>query len=380
MVTKFIKSKLKYIYKVVAVAVLAIGFVALSSFGNAQEAYADPVAAEATNYAQNLVGSINSISAPQRVGTMGVTITGSLPNITMQAGFQDQINALNARFMTQFDDFLDTNRTRASSLDYSFETFISGDAFTTGQYVSVVITMRAVGVNTTEVAATTVIDAQTLEVISLSDINPNALRLISSNLVTRAQNQPRLHNSNFVGINSTHPFYLEGNNIVIPFASGVFTVAHRDLRTVNFPMAAFHDVIISHDHIMTLPPEQYNAVLLNLRYAAYRLGYTHQWNSLTQTMNILHGGDLVSSVTVGENLYWYRDLETARALELAPRLYPGTMSRLTVPVSFFRDIMGMATTIIPDGVMISIFNPSLIQASDQDQGIANSSGQTILSE
>ncbi|MCL2752937.1 MAG: hypothetical protein FWE44_02170 [Defluviitaleaceae bacterium] len=377
------KSKTLNIRKSVIVAGLAAVFAVSAVIAQPVFANNAAVSEQTTDYAQNLVDGISSQLVPQRVGAMGVTITGRLPRIAMQQGFEEQIRILNTRFLTQFDDFLDAHRTRASRLEYSFEVSVSGEAFDEiGQFVSVIITMRAVGANTTEAAATTVINAQTFEAVSLSDIHPNALQLISNRLVESAQAQPRLHNSNFNGINSNHPFYLENDSIVIPFASGAFTIAHRNVRTVTFPMAAFQHELIPLNHIMTLPPEQYNVVLVNLARGLRDFGYTTTLPSpATQTVNILQNGMLISSVTLGENSYFYRDAEAARSLELAPRLHPEIANRVMVPMSFFRDIMGMATTVTPQGVLISVFNQALIPTDGQNQNeIGLTDGQTTLSE
>jgi len=371
---RFLKTKISIIYRAVVAVVLAAVFAMSTPF--VSSAFANEAEQISfASYQQDFIRRIDRRALPTRAGTAGLAMVGELPRIS---GTGAAVEALNARFIAQFDEFLQAHRARATRLEFTYEIFIAGP-LAHERYVSVVIYMTAIGANTTRSVATTVIDVTDLSIITLNDFEANVLRLISNSLVATAQANPRLHNSNFNGINNSHPFYFDGNNIEIPFASGAFTVAHREVTTPRtFPIAAFAHHTIAPNRFIALPQEQYSTIMVNLSYAINRFdGYTAAWSASTQTVNIWRGGSIVSSVTVGVNSYFYGNPDNARTLELAPILADGSTSRVMVPLSFFREIMGMATTVTSEGIIISRFDTRLIPSEQENVVTGNT---TITAE
>lgn len=288
-------------------------------------------------------------SPPERVGNMDLTIGGKIPQANILRRGTQAANlrpldaprnlALNNRFMSQYDDFIRAHRARAST--FTFETNI----YTSGRFVSVVMTMEAEGAGITRAAATTVIDAVTLNVITLTDFNPNALHIVNSHLQYHISLNPRAFVSNFTGIDNTHPFYLEDNVLRIPFGSGAWRVGDREIRPVPVPLAHVQDVIVDSSLFRVLPAEQYNTIMVRLSDVALMFGYAAQWDALTQTVDVRRNDVSVSTVVVGRNSYFYRGSE-ARELELAPEI---VRNRVYVPLSFFREILGIATIVVAPG-------------------------------
>ncbi|MCL2574827.1 MAG: copper amine oxidase N-terminal domain-containing protein [Defluviitaleaceae bacterium] len=312
---------------------------------------------------RDLRGRITTRNIPLRAGTVGITFTGHLPHISVpRVGFAQQTAALNERFITQFDDFLNTHRTRATAIDVSMETFVSHCE----QYLSVVTTMRAIGVNTVETAATTVINVSTLEIMQLNEIIPGGVRLVRNELNSRISLNPRLFATNITFTN-TSPFYLDGDILIVPHTSGTFMLAHRTVFPSSFPRDGFEFRTLTPNHFITLPPEQYNVVMVQITPAIDEFaGYTTSWDGATNTLTIMRNGNVVSTLTTGVNSYFYGDADDVRTLELAPRLDGGSPQRLLVPISFLRDVLGMSTTTTPDGIIISNFTTPFGNANEQE--------------
>jgi len=85
-----------------------------------------------------------------------------------------------------------------------------------------------------------------------------------------------------------------------------------------------------------------------------RFGYTVDWDNDTRTAHVLADGVTVSSVTIDENSYRYRN-GRPRELEVAPMIHNGLTY---VPLSFFSEVVGIPATVTPEGIVISryIFN------------------------
>jgi hypothetical protein len=222
--------------------------------------------------------------------------------------------------------------------------------------------MEAVGAGITRAVATTVIDAVTMEIITLTDFNPNALTIVNNRLQHLISINPRIFISNFNGISNGHPFYLQDGVLLISFGSGEWLVGDRGIRNVPLSLAQIQNVTVSSDMFHVLPAERYDTIMVRLSDVAPSFGYTiSPWNAVTRTVEISRNDVLVSSVTVGRNLYSYSDSEP-RALELAPEII---RSRVYVPLSYFREILGIATHVVdpgtPDGyIFMSRFEASSV--------------------
>ena len=173
-----------------------------------------PVALSAANptpIATRIFDGIGTKDAPQSPATSGMNITGEIP--TAQTGSAQLDAELKERWTSQRNAFIQNHMAGALSMNSGVERFVSG------QYVSVAFTKEAVSLSTTAAISTTVIDTITSNIITLPDFNVNMLQLINNYINSQITARPHSF-SNFSGIDANHPFYLDGDRLVIPFGSG----------------------------------------------------------------------------------------------------------------------------------------------------------------
>ncbi|MDR2167964.1 MAG: copper amine oxidase N-terminal domain-containing protein [Clostridiales bacterium] len=334
---KCLKFKNSKIYKSVATTSLAV-VLALSGLVTGElRAYAQD-ATFATVAATRIADQIGTRAATPRRGAPDMTITGEIPNASLTVLGAAALNIeLNDRFVAQRDEFIQIHRARTPDLHFETETIAAG------RYVSVIVNMEARGVNITRAVATTVINAETLEIISITDFNPNALQIVNGRLENKIALNPRLFIANFAGIDNNHPFYLDEDGLVVPFASGTLRISQREIENITFAFEDIQNEIIENEVFFALTAAQYSTIMVRLSDVVARFGFETEALTAPIRMNISRGGEAVTTVTVGRNAY-IRDGET-RQLETGPRLRRGEMY---VPLTFFREILGLATTVIPD--------------------------------
>lgn len=307
---KFIKNICK------TAAVMGIGLVMAVSAMQTTFASADTFA-----------GGIISRNAPQRRGAIGLTITGQLPRAA--TGNRDLDEMLNNRFTAQFNAFVDEHMGRAATITFAKDVIVSDD------FVSVIIDMAAISATTTNARATTVINTETMEIINISDYNLNALPLINGNLHNLISASPRLFVTNFTAIDNYHPFYFDGDLLVIPFASGEFSLADRGIFTKTFTRTNIRNEIVESDLFTVLGEEQYGTIMVRIAPVADLFGFEYTWDADVHA-HTLTKGDFVVMLAVGENTH---------GLELAPMIINGSVH---VPLSFFREVLGIVTTVLSD--------------------------------
>ncbi|MDR2183615.1 MAG: copper amine oxidase N-terminal domain-containing protein [Clostridiales bacterium] len=297
-------------------------------------------AAAPTSSATAILAGLDTQDAPQRPATIGLRITGQIP--TANTGNSRLDNELRERWDAQKNAFVQNHMAGALSIDSDVEYFISG------RYVSVVFTKVASSVSTTAAVSTTVIDASSASIITLPDFNTNIVQLINNRINKEVAARP--HNfSNFSGIDSSHPFYLDGDRLVIPFGSAELIPTERGIHDISFSISNIEEETFSSNHFRVLGPNQYNTIMVRVADVMQRFGYDIEWDNDTRTVEVLMDGRLVSTLAIGENSYQYRG-GRARELEVAPMLF----SNLTyVPLSFFNEVVGMPATVNPDGVIVS---------------------------
>jgi len=293
--------------------------------------------------ADALALQVRNRPAPQRRGDL--IIAGEIPRVVGNA-------ELTLHFTAQFDEFVGAHRARALSVHFS--TYV----FTSDRFVSVVVNMEARGANSTQAVATTVIDAETMEIMTLTDFNPNALQLINNEIQRVAQNNPRNFVSVFSGVDDSHPFYLDGDMVRLPFASGTLFAASRGVQRMSFHISAIQNETIDSSMFDVLPADRYRTVMVDLAAVLGMFGFTAEFNEEDGEVNVYRARVHITTITIGENSYFYRDADDARSLEHAPRLENGVVQ---VPLSFFREILGIATTSFPpDYILMSRYDTSVV--------------------
>ncbi|MCL2377339.1 MAG: copper amine oxidase N-terminal domain-containing protein [Defluviitaleaceae bacterium] len=301
-------------------------------------------AAQPTSAAATLAEGIGSKDAPQRPTVIGLEITGQVPYA--QTG-SDRLNEeLNERFTAQRNAFEQDHLTSALSIHFD-------DArYTSGNFASVVFTKEATSASITSAISTTVIDARTNRVVTLSDYNVNITQVINGYINNKISANPRGFVTNFTGIDANHPFYLDDDHLVIPFGSSELVPDERNVHYVQLSISNIQDETIGSSFFETLPPSQYNTIMVRLTEVVSRFGYEYEWIGETRTVNIMIDGDIVSYVTLDENSYHYRD-RTPRELELAPMAFN---DRAYVPLSFFSELMGIPATVTTSGIVMTRYH------------------------
>ena len=301
-------------------------------------------AAPPTSAAISLAEAIGTKDAPQRLTIPGLEITGQIPHAQMVSIRLEE--ELNERFTAQRNAFEQNHLASALSIHFDSRNYISDN------FVSVVFTKEAISASLTSAISTTVIDAGTRRIISLPDYHVNILQLINGYINNKISANPRGFVADFNGIDANHPFYLDYDRLVIPFGSAELIPDNRNIHKIELSISNIQHQTFDSSYFQTLPPHQYNTVMIRLTDVITAFGYDFDWIYETRTVNIFMGGSLVSYVTFDENSYHYRH-HPARELEIAPMAFNG---RTYVPLSFFSEIMGIPTTITPSGIVMSRYH------------------------
>jgi len=335
----------KYITKGAVVAGLVFAISTVSLFSHNFQASTN-VTATTPSRAEVVALQIGTREAAPRRGVAGLNITGEIPYANLvglnSADFNDE---LNERFIEQRDDFVQAHRARTPNLEFDTTIHVFGD------YVSVVIEMTARGVTITRNAATTVINTATMQIVPMTDFNPNMLQLANSRFELMILAAPRSYVATFDGIDLTHPFYLSESSLNIPFASATFLAGTRSIVNVNFSFNDIQNEIVEDIFFHNIMVNQYSVTMVQVAEIAERFGFAV---SRTGNSFSLRRDGVVVSFAVGVNSYVIDG--AARPLEVAPRLQAG---EAYVPLSFFREILGFATTVISENeILISEWRTS----------------------
>ena len=297
--------------------------------------------------AEALIDAIGRRRAPRRPGAMGLRVTGEIPDgrFVEDRGLRA---ALTNRFAAQASAFSQQHQASALEIDHSVEFFVSQSGDGADQYVSVVLTMEATSVTVTRAVATTVINVNTNSIVTLDEYNINARRLINTHIRAKITANPRGFVSNFNGIDAGHPFYLDGDRLVIPFGSAEIIPAERAIHEIELSLEGIRELRLADGFFFQLPAEQYKTIMVRLRTVLEYFDYGINLDEDTGETIITAGEREVSRLQVGDNAFFYRR-SAVRELESAPVL----RNNLTyVPLSFFDEIMGMATTVnLEDGII-----------------------------
>lgn len=291
-------------------------------------------------------GPITTRPAPRRPAAMGLEITGEIPRANFDC---DELNELlNDRFTAQFNSFVVSHQASALSVDFQPQIFHSPALGGNPALVSVVVTMTATSATTTSAVATTVLNYNTGDIITLDQYNVNAISLVNNRIRAIIGANPRGFVSNFSGIDGSHPFYIANGRLVIPFGSAELVPTARDIQHVELSIENIRNITINRAQVNILPPEQYSTRMVRLSTVLSHFDYEYNWNPRTLTIDIAKDGHGVASLTIDVNSFSYRR-STERELEASPMLRQG---RTYVPISFFDEIMGMSASITPGGNII----------------------------
>lgn len=355
---QFVEFFKKFHIKAVLATAMAVVFV-ISAFSPNLHLLASSPSSPSPE-ARNIMNGITTRQAPSRPGTMGLELTGTIP-IARIPGNPELTRELENRFNAQYNNFIRIHRTSSISLHFTTDVHVSSTG--SEEFVSVVMGMEATSASTFAAAATTVIRVADGEIITLAEYAPNIIQLANNHIRDIIAQSPRGFVANFQGIGANHPFFLEDNRLVLIFASAELRPAARSLQTVELNLDNIQNAQINDNGFIVLPPDQYSATMVRLRDALDMLGHAVVWNNETRGADIVFNEQVVASVFIDENTYVCR-LGSSRTLEVAPMLHRG---RTYVPLSFFDEILGMATTITSDGqIIISKYNHNAV--SEQANG------------
>ena len=302
-------------------------------------------AASPTASATFIFNGLGVQDAPQRPATIGLEITGQVP--TAQTGNSRLNSELDELWEAQYDAFIQNHMAGALSINSNVEHFISGE------YVSTAFIKEAASVSTTAAISTSVVDTTTNTIITLPDFNVNILQLINNHISSLIAADP--HNfSNFTGIDADHPFYLDGDRLVIPLGSAELIPTERGIHTIELSISSIEEESFPSSHFRILPPSQYNTIMIRVGDVMRRFGYDIEWVGDTRTVKVSMDGILVSTITIDENAYYYHG-GPVRELEVSPMIHNG---QTYVPLSFFNEVVGMPTTVDSDSgtVIVSRYN------------------------
>ncbi|MCL2574244.1 MAG: copper amine oxidase N-terminal domain-containing protein [Defluviitaleaceae bacterium] len=318
--------------------ILVATFIVVTSIGHVAL-----TASSATSSAALIFANLGVQDAPQRPTIIGLEITGQIP--IAQTGNSRLDNELEERWTSQYNAFMQNHAASALSIDSSVE------HFTSTNFVSTAFIKEASSVSTTAVISTTVIDTSTSNIITLPEFNVNILQIVNNYIDSQIAARPHGFAS-FSGIDASHPFYLDGDLLVIPFGSAELIPTERGIHRITLSISNIEEHVFTSDSFRVLEPTQYNTIMIRLGDVMRSFGYEVRWDNITRTASILMDGVLVSTVTIGENSYYYLS-GRARELEVAPMLF----DNLTyVPLSFFSEVVGIPTTVSSIGITASRYH------------------------
>ena len=309
---------------------------------------------QTSSAATTLAGQITEITAPRGALALDLSVSGRIPsaNIPNNRNLSDELNAI---FMANHNAFIQAHATSALSFTFSV------DIITFGEFVSVVQRSSAISASRSHGISSTVISATDMEIITLNDLGVNIISLIDNQIQDIIAENPRDFISNFTGIDSDHPFFIEDGYIVVPFPSAALHTANRNIFEVRLYKRAIQVEVLSDNHFMVLPAAQYSMVMLDLAQTVRLFGYEMQMTVLNRQATVLRNNRRIATFRAGQNRYTVFGSTFASSitmdLEIAPIFRDG---RVFVPVSFFREVLGISVAInqLPPLALAPALTPS----------------------
>jgi len=296
--------------------------------------------------------NIKAMISVQTVDTFrgNVRLRGQRPVVNVEGDFGE---LLDARFQSQFNEFIRLAGDSARTLTFAFEVTVSGG------FVNVKFFCNRTAEE--QHVLTTVINSVTGEIVSLADVTGvNGVRLINQALLARVAANPSQFSAGFTGITANQNFYMNGTTAVLMFNEFEFINARTGRVRANINLDDITNVVVNPDeHIQ----DSNGIQIKQLRHVIGNgIGYELTWTDITNTVNIASEETNIT-ITIGRNSYVNARHPGILELEVAPQLFN---ERTYLPLSFYTQIMNLTYHIHQDGsITFSRFDDSNFIISTQ---------------
>jgi len=281
-------------------------------------------------------------------------LKGKLP---VAAGYASAVleKAVNDKVQEAYTALLTKAGETASAIDFSYE------AMENEGYVSILLHCKSVSAFPQESYSCIVFSKKTEKLVGLNDVlGPNGVKLANRVLAEQVKANPERFNPTIADITVTHDFYMENSHLVLVFDQFEIAPGSEGVVRVSIALEGLTGFSVDKTEHYPSAASQFSVKMIPLRSVAAAFGYDVVWNADAQTADLKKDGQLVTSVTIGENSY-YKTRSPKRRLEVAPEVHLG---KTHVPISFFEEILGLLYHVDSHGnIMLTDYTAPAVESA-----------------
>ncbi len=187
---------------------------------------------------------------------------------------------------------------------------------------------------------------KTCSFVSISDIiGPNGTQIVNKIIHDETIKTPEKYNLNFNGIDNDHNFFVDGDNLVVPFNEYELSSAIKGIQTVTIKISGVKNKIINAKNYYTTKP--YDLKMIPLRNVCEAFDFEVVWHEPSASVKIVND-KLTATALVNRNNYM-KNNEAPQTLESAPQI---KNNQTYVPISFFVKYANLFYSISDDNNLI----------------------------
>ena len=181
--------------------------------------------------------------------------------------------------------------------------------------------------------------------VSISDIiGPNGTQIVNKIIHDETIKSPEKYNLNFTGIDNEHNFFVDGDNLVVPFNEYELSSAIKGIQKFAIKINGVKNKIINAKSYYVTKP--YDLKMIPIRNVCEAFGFEVVWCE-PACVKIVND-KLTATVLVNKNNY-VKNNEVPQTLESAPQI---KNNQTYVPISFFVKYTNLFYSITEDNNLI----------------------------
>jgi hypothetical protein len=272
-----------------------------------------------------------------------IDISGKIPQVDGIDSF-DFEKALNKAIVDAKDDAILAAGETAHSIKFSYQKKYNGNI------VSLLIYVTETSGSSEQKVISFNFNASDEKMVGLNDPNvlgPNGVKITNKAVAARMLAEPENYNATFAGVSETQDFYMEDDTVTVLFDDFEIAPGYQGIQEIPIALRSIKSRDLNIDQYVT--QDNYNLKMIPLSEVleGNPFYYKLDWNPENQNIMITKGGQFVSRIVIGQNLY-SKGQQPMRQLESAPEIWRDK-GRTLVPISFFEEILDISFSIDPTG-------------------------------
>lgn len=187
---------------------------------------------------------------------------------------------------------------------------------------------------------------KTCSFVSISDIiGLNGTQIVNKIIHDETIKTPEKYNLNFSGIDNNHNFFVDGDNLVVPFNEYELSSAIKGIQTFTIKISGVKNKIINAKNYYIAKP--YDVKMIPLRNVCEAFDFEVVWHEPSASVKIIND-KLTATALLNRNNY-VKNNEAPQTLESAPQI---KNNQMYVPISFFIKYANLFYSISDDNNLI----------------------------